>query len=60
MTFYIKLRPTIVAKHLQACSGQRAQPAQAGGYPYILKRIHGFLGFRNKIQRISDYPVKEF
>ena len=21
--------------HLQACSGQRAQPAQAGGYPYI-------------------------
>ena len=35
MTFYITMRPKIVAKQLQACSGQGAQPAQAGGYPYI-------------------------
>ena len=37
---YIRFRPTIVAKHLQACSGQRAQPAQAGGYPYVFQVFH--------------------
>ena len=30
-----RLKILLVAQHLQACSGQRAQPAQAGGYPYI-------------------------
>ena len=38
------------SKHLQACSGQRAQraqPAQAGGYPYI------FLQHQNRVLKFE-------